>query len=97
MLRDESGSPRRWLLTNDRLGSMDTRHIYGRLDDGESVQVMPVAEHEEQLFAAFLAGFDASGEGFNGEYTRESVRGEKLEQRLRSQFELWLRNNEEGR
>lgn len=31
---------------------MDSRHVYGRLDDGESIDVMPVSEHEELREAA---------------------------------------------
>jgi hypothetical protein len=47
--------------------------------------------NEPLLFAAFLAGFDASGEGFNGEWLHERYRSPKaLEERLRPVFDAWV-------
>lgn len=56
-----------------------------------------MADHktDEKLFAAFMAGFDSSGEGFNGEYVGSRYRPRaELEKRLREDFEHWLRTGE---
>lgn len=45
--------------------------------------------YEELLFAAFRAGFDASGEGWNGEYVNSSVTSERLTEQLRKIFDEW--------
>jgi hypothetical protein len=51
---------------------------------------------EDELFAAFVAGFDASGEGFNGEYVGQRHRGEGvLEAYLRRwYFPAWREGRE---
>lgn len=43
---------------------------------------------EENLFEAYLAGFDASGEGYNGEYHKEPY--ELVTEELREEFDRWL-------
>lgn len=46
---------------------------------------------KKRLWEAYLAGFDESGEGFNGEYVGPKYRTpEALETRLRPYFEGWL-------
>lgn len=47
------------------------------------------------LWQAFLAGFDESGEGFNGEYLDEKYRGwsEAFVREMRPAFEEWLREH----
>ena len=46
------------------------------------------------LFRAYCAGFDESGEGFNGEYTGPSYREPgALVARLRPVFENWLKGS----
>lgn len=48
-------------------------------------------DKDDQLFQAFVAGFDASVEGFNGEYVgRRYNSAQVLEDRLRVNFEEWL-------
>lgn len=42
---------------------------------------------EEMLFLAFKAGFEYSGEGYNGEYYCYSEKG--LLEVLKAQFEAW--------
>lgn len=51
---------------------------------------------DDDLFAAFVAGFQASGEGFNGEYVGARYRAENaLEDHLRRwYFSAWLEDRE---
>lgn len=49
-------------------------------------------ERELDLFDAFKAGFDASGEGFNGEYVSDRFCGrdnEEFQQRMLEDFREW--------
>ena len=57
-------------------------------------------DRERELFEAFLAGFDASGEGFNGDYVnrcyrqrdatgRVTGRNERFMMRIRHDFLAW--------
>jgi hypothetical protein len=44
----------------------------------------------EQLRAAFLAGFYASGEGWNGEYLPDEQLGQPFMDWTEAQFDTWL-------
>lgn len=49
-------------------------------------------QSNDELFEAFIAGFDVSGEGFNGEYVGDKYRGKDnplFLQRMREDFEEW--------
>lgn len=48
-------------------------------------------ERELDLFDAYIAGFDASGEGFNGEYVGHQYKSdpENFRQRLLLAFQTW--------
>lgn len=59
-----------------------------------------LSEREQELFDAFLAGWEASGEGFNGDYVnrcyrqydaaqRELGRNARFLQRIRHEFATW--------
>lgn len=53
---------------------------------------MPMNERELDLFDAFVAGFNAAGEGFNGEYIGERYRGKDnqlFRERMLAEFQAW--------
>jgi hypothetical protein len=48
---------------------------------------------DDELFAAFMAGFNASAEGFNGEYGgNEYSYGPGFNENMRRRFDDWKRN-----
>ena len=59
-------------------------------------------DEADRLFAAFIAGFDATEEGFNGEYAagchnwtqRGHEHNQRLLERLRAKFDEWEASND---
>lgn len=95
----EARKGRAWTVT-----PLDERALTIRsFEDGDDPdRAIVVVDHDraasassEELFAAFIAGFEASGEGFNGEYVDQRFRGsngvpaEVFISRLRDEFDIW--------
>lgn len=49
-------------------------------------------EIEDAEFIAFRAGFEATGEGHNGEYVFPYYYGKNYERMLREHFDEWVKN-----
>lgn len=50
-----------------------------------------LTQQEKVMFMAFRAGFDASGEGWNGEYVNARYTPRMLEEQLLEMFISWQR------
>lgn len=67
------------------------REVAEQIERGRALLTADVNPRKQASWAGYLAGFERSGEGFNGEYVGRRYRGDgALEAYLRDEFEgLW--------